>query len=116
VIEHAGDNGKRDDKSYTRPTSHSTAAEIGKEYRHEFSASDDADKTPLRTSDGSATSGEYVKQSDALVDHITPRALQPDFHHPLENWLGRRPVRWLLKMLSRPDRKKSTADERIITS
>ncbi|MBT3199586.1 MAG: radical SAM protein [Phycisphaerales bacterium] len=104
------------DSSYTRPTSHSTAAEIGKEYKHEFTPSSDADKTPTRTSDGAETSGQHVQQCDALADHITPRLLQPDFHHPLEQWLPRRPVRWLLKMLSRSDRNGLTALERIIKS
>jgi radical SAM protein with 4Fe4S-binding SPASM domain len=116
VTELTGDSDKRADASYTRASSHSTAAELGKEYKHEFTASPDGDKTPVRTSDGDDTSGEYVSQCDALADHITPRLLQPDFHHPLENWLGRRPVRWLLKILSRPDRKGLTALERIITS
>jgi radical SAM protein with 4Fe4S-binding SPASM domain len=104
------------DNSYTRPTSHSTAAELGKEYEHTFTPGEDRDKTPVRTSDGAETSGHYVTQCKALEDHITPRLLQPDFHHPLENWLGRRPLRWLLKLISRPDRRGRTALERIIKS
>ena len=104
------------DTSYTRPSNHSTAAEIGKEYQHAFTAGDDGDKTPVRTSDGQVSSGQYVQQCEGLVDHVTPRLLQPDFHHPLENWLGRRPFRWLLKMISRPDRNGQAAVERIITS
>lgn len=111
-----GDNTTLTDASYTRPSGNSTAAELGKEYQHSFATDGDGDKTPVRTCDGETTSGQYVKQSEALVDHITPRELQPDFHHPLENWLGRRPLRWLLKMISRPDRKGTTAVERIITS
>jgi len=116
VTEVSDNNTVLTDKSYTRPTGHSTAAELGKEYQHEFTAGDDGDKTPVRTSDGEITSGQYVTQCEALVDHITPRLLQPDFHHPLENWLGRRPLRWLLKTISRSDRHGRTALERIITS
>lgn len=116
MIKFSDDNNDGADKSYTRPDAHSTAAELGKQYRHEFPASEDRDKTPTRTSDGEVTSGQCVSQSESLADHVTPRALQPDFRHPLENWLDRRPVRWLLKKLSTPDSKGRTALERIITS
>jgi radical SAM protein with 4Fe4S-binding SPASM domain len=43
------------------------------------------------------------------------RSLAPDDHHPLEDWLGRRPVRWLLGRISR-DRPGGTAIERILAS
>jgi len=112
----AEDNTVPADGSYTRAADHSTAAAIGKEYRHDFAVGQDADKTPVRTSDGQETSGEYLQQCHTLVDHITPQTLQPDFHHPLEDWLGRRPFRRLLKILSRDDRHGRTALERIITS
>ena len=44
-----------------------------------------------------------------------PDALNLEYHHPVEKWLGRRPVRWLLGRLGRsgPD---GTALERIIAS
>ena len=116
VTEVTDSNRLTDDASYTRPAGHSTAAEIGKEYKHEFTTGDDLDKTPNRDSDGQTSSGQYVTRCEALTDHITPRLLQPEFHHPLENWLGRRPMRWFLKMLSRSDKNGLTALERIITS
>ena len=31
-----------------------------------------------------------------------PETLSLEYHHPVEKWLGRRPVRWLLGRLSRP--------------
>ncbi|MFP4054554.1 MAG: radical SAM protein [Phycisphaerae bacterium] len=91
----------RDDRSYTAAASHSTAAKIGRRYDHEFPPSENPEKSPLRETDGELSSGHYARSADGLKDCITPRSLQIDFHHPLENWLGRRPFRWLLKHLTR---------------
>jgi len=103
-------------KSYTRAADHSTAAAIGKRYEHKFAAGGEADTTATRTCDGPLSSGEYLRRFRHLTDHITPEALQLDFHHPLEDWLARRPFRRLLAMLSRDDRRGETALERIVGS
>ena len=66
--------------------------------------------------DGSLSSGDYVRGAETLQDHITPRALQIDFHHPLEDWIGRRPLRWLLRRLSKPRKDGRTTLENIIES
>ncbi|MBS3735313.1 MAG: radical SAM protein [Phycisphaerae bacterium] len=91
------------DASYTRAAAHTTAAAGGKRYDHSFDASGNPDKRPTRRDDGHVTSGEYAQQSDALADAITPQALQIDYHHSLERWLARRPIRWLLGRLARAD-------------
>ena len=108
------DNSAAGDSSYTAATDHSTAAAIGKTYAHEFAASTDTDKRPDRTSDGHVSSGQYARDSEGLADATAHEALQIDFHHPLENWLGRRPFRWLLRLISRPGRDGVTALERIL--
>ena len=46
------------DESYTAAAIHSTAAAIGKQYLHDFPPSNNADKSPFRTSDGDLTSGD----------------------------------------------------------
>ncbi|MCD4699074.1 MAG: radical SAM protein [Phycisphaerae bacterium] len=46
---------------------------------------------------------------------IAPEPAELDCHHPLEDYLGTRPFRWLLRRLSRPGRD-GTALERIISS
>ena len=104
------------DASYTAPAEHTTAAAIGKQYQHEFSSSQDGDKACTRTSDGDLSSGDYAQGSKALGDHITPRSLQIDFHHPLEDWLGRKPFRRLLGYLSKPRPSGKTTLENIIES
>jgi radical SAM protein with 4Fe4S-binding SPASM domain len=104
------------DSSYTAPAAHTTAAEIGKQYQHEFAASADADKTPLRTTDGGISSGEHLRQAAALRDHVTPRELRLDFSHPLEKWLGRKPFRRLLRWLAREDAGGTARLERVIRS
>jgi radical SAM protein with 4Fe4S-binding SPASM domain len=105
-----------DDSSYTAAAEHMTAAAIGKRYEHEFVRSTNPDKSAHRTDDGTLSSGAYLRVKPAAEDTRTNRALQLDSHHPLEDWLGRRGVRWLLKLLSRPDRKHTTALERMLRS
>ena len=104
------------DASYTAAAEHSTAAALGKQYAHEFPASENPDKRPDRDTDGHLPSGAYVRDSGPLADCVTPESLRIDYHHPLEDWLGRRPFRWLLRRISRPGRDGTTALERIITS
>ena len=101
--------------SYTAPASHSTAAAIGKEYRHEFAPSDDPDKSCQRTTDGHIPSGQYASRGRP-ADSAIPVALQMASHHVLEDWLGRRPVRWLLARLARRHREGATTLERILNS
>jgi len=101
------------DSSYTAAADHTTAAAIGKFYTHEFASSIDADKRPDRPSDGRLSSGQYARNSDRLADMATHKSLRIDFHHPLENWLGRRPFRWFLKRISRPGPDGMTPLERI---
>ena len=104
------------DSSYTAAADHMTAAAIGKQYEHEFVDSDNADKRPDRCEDGEVSSGRYTRTGGAINDEQTPQPLQLDFHHPLENWLGRRSFRLLLRVLSKPDRNNKTALERMLRS
>jgi radical SAM protein with 4Fe4S-binding SPASM domain len=104
------------DKSYTAAAAHTTAAAIGKQYEHDFPASTNPDKRCVRADDGHLSSGQFLRNGKPTRDAAAPDALQLDYHHPLEKWVGRRWVRWLLRRLSRADRKGVTALERIITS
>ncbi len=104
------------DSSYTAAAEHTTAAELGKRYDHEFPPSTDADKSADRDTDGSVTSGGYARQKDTLADHITPAAVRIDYHHPLERWLAHPAFRRLLRRLARKDRNGLTTLERVITS
>jgi radical SAM protein with 4Fe4S-binding SPASM domain len=105
----------RADASYTAAADHTTAAALGKRYDHDFPPSPDGDKSADRTSDGEVASGTYARQA-RLAEDATAEALRIDYHHPLEDWLGRRPFRWLLGKLARRGRDDQTALERIITS
>ncbi len=104
------------DGSYTAAASHTTAAAIGKHYEHQFGSGESTDLQANRQDDGHVNSSQYARDARGGVDSVTPRALQLDCHHPLENYLGRRPFRWLLGYLSRADRHGLTALERIITT
>jgi radical SAM protein with 4Fe4S-binding SPASM domain len=92
------------DASYTAAAGHSTAAKIGKQYLHEFPPSSSQDKTPAREDDGYLSSARYAAESPALADQVTPKMLQLDHHHPLEDWIRLRPFRWLLKKISESPR------------
>jgi len=104
------------DGSCTAAAGHGTAAAVGKRYEHEFPPSPNPDKRPDRGDDGRLSSGQYARKSPSLGDCVTPRVLRIDYRHPLEDWIGRRPARWLLKRLSAADTNGVTALERIITS
>jgi radical SAM protein with 4Fe4S-binding SPASM domain len=104
------------DTSYTAAGEHTTAAQLGKEYARDFPPSDTPCKRATRNDDGRLSSGAYARQSEPLADAVTARVLRIDFHHPLERWLGRRPVRWLLGKLAEGDGDALTALERVITS
>jgi radical SAM protein with 4Fe4S-binding SPASM domain len=104
------------DHSYTAAAEHMTAAVIGKQYEHEFPVSTNADKRAHRPHDGELTSGQYADGAHDLHDETTRRALQLDFHHPLEDWLGRRLIRRLLRFLSRRAKDNTTPLERMLRS
>ncbi|HDZ44878.1 MAG TPA: hypothetical protein ENH80_13165, partial [Phycisphaerae bacterium] len=104
------------DSSYTAAAGHSTAAALGKDYRHDFVRSADEVKDFDRHSDGHLSSGAYARASERLADSTTPKVFQIDYHHPLENWLGTWPMRWLLGRISRPKRDGTTALQRIFES
>jgi radical SAM protein with 4Fe4S-binding SPASM domain len=119
----AADRSASADGSYTAPARHSTAAAIGKKYRHEFPESPNPDKRAERTDDGPISSGHYVRSSPGLADPLTPEALRIDYRHRLEDYLRSSAVRRLLRWLAaeRPDRRfpapwATTALERAIFS
>ena len=117
MIRSADNNGRpAGDSSYTRAAEHSTAAAIGKRYRHEFPPSANADKRAARQDDGQITSDAYARGADALADQVTHKALRIDYHHPLEDWIARRPMRWLLGKLAEDSPDGTTALERAIAS
>jgi len=103
------------DRSRTRPVRHSTAAAIGKRYRHDFAPSADPDKSPSRGGDGRLTSAAYLRSAPHGGEG-GHRALTLEYHHPLEKWLGRRIVRRLLAMLAADGPDGMTALERILAS
>jgi radical SAM protein with 4Fe4S-binding SPASM domain len=111
------------------------------QYSQDAPASENPDKSPDRTDDGTVSSLKYAEQSRYLrraasgtkssraePDEQTPPARSRsrldsngtfatlDYHHPLEDWLARKPVRWLLGWLSRPRPNGKTVIEEIIQS
>ncbi|MCD4824211.1 MAG: radical SAM protein [Phycisphaerae bacterium] len=109
------DNSRRD-SSYTAAADYTTAAKVGKAYEHGFVDSGHADKTSSRTDDGLLTSGAYIRNGGSAEDTRTHKALQLDFHHPIEKWIDRQPIRRLLKFLTRRDRHGLTMLERMLRS
>jgi len=67
-------------------------------------------------SDGNITSEDYIRRSAALAGFGTAGTVSIDYHHRLEDWLVRRGVRWLLRMLSKADADGATPLERILAS
>jgi len=101
--------------SYTAAARHTTAAAVGKTYEHDFRGGENPDKSPQRPDDGHLTSGDYVLGAPA-AEKAAPVPLRLEFHHPLEDWLKRREIRWLLGVLSRPGPGGRTALERMLRS
>lgn len=87
------------DSSRTQPAGHTTAAKIGKRYAHAFPASRDPDKSSCRTTDGRYTSGAYCADA-GRGGNGAPDILSLDYTHPIEHWLGRAPIRRLLKFMA----------------
>ncbi len=102
------------DPSRTTPAEHTTAAVMGKTYQHAFDVDASVEATSSRTCDGGVSSAEYVQRAGAVTG--VPDPLKLEFHHSLEDWLGRRPVRWILKWLTREGRDGRTALDRILDS
>lgn len=102
-----------EDRSYTAPGENTTAAAIGKQYEHEFDVPPD---TGRPGDDGYITSAQYVNGEGREHDDATPRVLQLEYHHPLEDWLAKKPLRWLLGLLARCAKDGTTPLERIIES
>lgn len=108
----------------------STAARIGKTYKHIAPQSDNADKTSDRTDDGHVTSSQYAAKSRYLRgtadpksrklpaerQHIKSRYVDMDYHHPLEDVLGTWPMRRLLGYISKGRRSGRTMIEEVVTS
>ena len=94
---------KYGDRSFTAASEHSTAADIGKQYAHEFTTAADEDMSPFRKCDGQVSSGEYAGRLAASQNDAND-PLDVNFHHQLEKWLGRRSFRWLLKKLTKPSK------------
>ncbi|MDY6913890.1 MAG: radical SAM protein [Planctomycetota bacterium] len=112
----AAQNPSPDEMSYTAAAEHTTAGKMGRHYAHKFVRSGNPDKSPDRHEDGELSSGEYARRSRHLADRTTPNSLQIDSRHWLENYLSRRPFRWLLKRLSTADSHGETAIQRILKS
>jgi radical SAM protein with 4Fe4S-binding SPASM domain len=102
------------DASYTAAAEYMTAAKVGKSYDHEFPPSANSNKSASRTDDGPLSSGAYVAMGGVARDGETPQELELDFHHPLEKWIAKKPVRWVLALLSRPDKNGSTPLQRML--
>lgn len=115
--------------SHTAAPGHSTAAQIGKAYQHEFPISLNVNKSSTREDDGYVNSSAYAATSRFLRGKPAPERLLPkerrkiksryvdmDYHHPLEDILDTRPVRWLFGYLSKKRASGKTMIEEIITS
>lgn len=121
----------------SRPPTHTTAYKIGKEYQESWPVSSDSDKRSARPTDGAVSSADYARQAAALrgrkaAERVTDNVAEGggagnvaegagvrfdlDYHHWLEDVLGRYWMRKLLGFLSRPRRGKGTLLEEIITS
>ena len=73
-----------------------------------------ADANDGRDRDGRLSSGRHVAENPPPADNVAPEALQMDYHHPLEDWLGRRAFRRLLGWLSKDRDGDLTTIERIL--
>ena len=93
------------------------AHDLNPQYRHPSSASANPDPGGTQGDDSYVDSSHYVASSRHLTARPDPRQfLDMGFHHPLEEWLGRDPVRRLLGYLARPRRGRRTIIEEVLTS
>ncbi len=113
--------------SRTETPAHTTAARIGKQYEHGGAVSDNPNKSSTRTDDGVVTSHEYGEQArsvrgdgkrsrmpDQARRDIDADYVDLDYHHPIEDVLATRPMRALLRFISRPRRGRNTLMEEIV--
>ena len=105
-----------DDSSYTPAATQAAATAAGKQYERRFEGPDNPDKGLDRLDDGEVSSTAYARSSRALSDRLAERLLRIDYRHPIERWLGLRPMRWLLGKLASCGRDGATPLERIIVS
>ncbi len=116
---HHGDREGYDSRTQTH--AHTTAARLEKHYSDAFPVSTNPNKRPDRTDDGHVTSHEVAHRSSSLRRTAAERGVRQtvdaDFHHPLEDYLGTRPMRWLLGFVSRRRRRSGkTIIEEVIES
>lgn len=119
--------------SRTEVQSYSTARRIGKVYQHEPADSDNPNKSSDRGDDGYVSSHGYairsrLQRAEQAVASLESSGLQGDarpagrrcvgvdYHHPLEDWLARRSVRWFLRLVSKQRAGRKSILEEIIHS
>ena len=123
---------RRSNKDYDSRTEaqwNSTAKKLNKSYQHEFPESDNQDKNSSRTEDGYVNSNMYANKSRFLRGEVNPSAVLPtsrrpkgkkyvdmDYHHPLEDLLDTKPIRWIMRFISKKRRSGKTMIEEIIAS
>jgi radical SAM protein with 4Fe4S-binding SPASM domain len=96
----------------TAPPAHSTACKLGKQYADAWPVSNDPVKNAERGTDGHVTSVQYLATTQRQRSQESSnngngvkrsfRNVDLEYHHWLEDVLGRRLVRKLLGFLSRP--------------
>jgi radical SAM protein with 4Fe4S-binding SPASM domain len=111
--------GRQATDSRTEPAPHSTARKVGKQYRDRWPVSSNPDKRSARTDDGHISSGEYLRQTSLQRSRADGEAgcrFDLNYHHWLEDVLGRYAVRKLLGYISRARRGRRTIIEEAIES
>lgn len=115
--------------SRTEAQAWSTAARVGKHYEHEAPLSANPCKSSDRPDDGHVHSDGYARESRFLhtgrqgesdapggEGKTRSRCVDMNYHHPLEDVLGTRPMRWLLGHVSKPRKNGRTVIEDVIRS
>lgn len=111
--------GNGDYDSRTEAAGHSTAARIGTRYEHRGAISDNPDKRSSRPDDGETTSRVYSETERSARGTAGPRPrkyVDLDYHHPLEDWLDKRWVQYMLGYISKSRRSGKTMIEEILGS
>lgn len=106
--------------SRTHTAAHATAQRLNQRHADAQAVACGSRRRPDRPDDGHINSQDCVDESPFL----RPGTARPaaggacalDLHHPLERWLGRRPVRWVLRWLARPRRGRPTVIEEVLAS
>ncbi len=115
--------------SRTEAPAHSTACKLGKHYAEDWPTSTNPDKSAAREQDGHISSAQYLAHAERLRaaagDHDASGNGKPasagcrfdlEYHHWLEDVLGKYPVRKLLGFLARPRPGRKTLIEAAIAS